>query len=143
VNREQKGKKPRIYEFDSQNTLDPITAAYMARAVDFKIGDRLYFKVFGGRYQYLLELRVAGREPVQLPSGKSVEAYKIIPFVQNLTKNGYAARLNEATVWISADERRLPIKLSSKITFGTVELELIDDKHGVQSTAAQTQQPAL
>jgi hypothetical protein len=143
VNREQKGKKPRIYEFDSKNTLDPITAVYMARATDFKVGDQLYFKVFGGRYQYLLELRIVGKERVQLSSGKPVEAYKIIPFVQNLTKNGYAGRLNEATIWISADERRLPIKLSSKITFGTVEMELVQDKQGIQSTAAESRQPAL
>jgi hypothetical protein len=143
VNREQKGKKPRTYEFNSPNTLDPITAVYKARAVDFNVGDSLYFKVFGGRYHYLLELRVVGKEPVQLGSGRPVQAYKIIPFVQNLTKKGYAGRLNEATIWISADERRLPIKLSSKITFGTVELELIQDKQGVQSTAAENRQPAL
>jgi hypothetical protein len=143
VNREQKGKKPRIYEFNSPNTLDPITAVYKARAIDFEVGDRLYFKVFGGRYHYLLELRVAAKEPVRLGSGKAVEAYKIIPFVQNLTKKGYAGRLNEATIWISADERRIPVKLSSKITFGTVEMELVQDKHGIQSTAAAGRQPAL
>jgi hypothetical protein len=73
VNRRQVGKRPKVYEFDSQDTLDPITAAYLARSVDFKVGDRLYFKVFGGRYQYLLELHVEKKEPVELESGK-VEA---------------------------------------------------------------------
>ena len=137
INRQQVGKKPQIYEFNSQNTLDPITAVYVARSVDFKVGDRLYFNIFGGRYCYLLELLVECKEPVELESGKVVEAYKIIPFIQNTTKGGYAERLNEATIWISADERRLPIKLSSKITFGSVYMELIQDKHGTQSTAAE------
>src|ERR1041385_2487807 len=41
VNRQQPGKQPKIYEFDAQNTLDPITAVYLARSVDFKVGDRL------------------------------------------------------------------------------------------------------
>jgi Protein of unknown function (DUF3108) len=140
VNRQQVGRKPQIYEFDSQNTLDPITAVYVARSVDFKVGDRLYFNIFGGRYRYLLELLVERTEPVELESGKVVEAYKIIPFIQNTTKGGYAERLNEATIWISADERRLPIKLSSKITFGSVYMELIQDKHGTQSTAAEPRQ---
>ncbi|OLC69616.1 MAG: hypothetical protein AUH87_06005 [Deltaproteobacteria bacterium 13_1_40CM_4_54_4] len=137
VNRQQVGKKPQLYEFDSKNTLDPITAVYVARSVDFKVGDRLYFNIFGGRYRYLLELLVERKEPVELESGKVVEAYKIIPFIQNTTKGGYAERLNEATIWISADERRLPIKLSSKIAFGSVYMELIQDKHGTQSTAAE------
>jgi len=138
VNRQQVGKRPQSYEFESQNTLDPITAVYLARSVDFKVGDRLYFKVFGGRYRYLLELFVEKKEPVTLESGKTIEAYRVIPRIQNITKNGYASRLNEATVWLSADERRLPIKLSSKIAFGSVYMELIDDKRGLQSTSAES-----
>jgi Protein of unknown function (DUF3108) len=141
VNRQQVGKEPKIYQFDSHNTLDPITAVYLARSVDFKVGDRLYFKIFGGRYQYLLELFVEKKEPVQLDS-TTVEAYRIIPRIQNITKRGYAERLNEATIWISADERRLPIKLSSKIVFGSVYLELVQDSRKPQSTAAEASRPA-
>ena len=142
VNRQQNGKRTKIYQFDSHNTVDPVTAVYLARSVDFKVGDKLYFKIFGGRYQYLLELFVEKKEPVELPSGKTVEAYKIVPQVQNLKKTGYASRLREAAIWISTDERRLPVKLSSKILFGSVQLELMDDKNGVQSTAAKREQPA-
>jgi hypothetical protein len=141
VNRQQAGKQPRVYHFSSGNTLDPITAVYLARSTDFKVGDKLYFKVFGGRYQYLLELFVEKKEPVALESGETVEAYRIIPRVQNLTKKGYASRFSEATIWISADERRLPIKLSSKIAFGSVHLELADYKQPTQS-AAQSPGPA-
>jgi len=142
VNRQQVGKETKIYQFDAQNTLDPITAVYLARSTDFKVGDKLYFKVFGGRYQYLLELFIEKKEPVALESGKIVEAYRIIPRIQNITKNGYASRLNEATIWISADERRLPIKLSSKIVFGTVYLELMQDKSRTQSTSTEARPPA-
>jgi Protein of unknown function (DUF3108) len=142
VNRQQVGKRAKIYEFESQNTLDPITAVYLARSIDFKVGDRLYFKVFGGRYQYLLELLVERKEPVALESGKTIEAFRVIPRIQNITKNGYASRLNDATIWLSADERRVPIKLSSKIVFGTVQLELIEDKRGLQSTSAESRRPA-
>jgi hypothetical protein len=141
VNRQQAGKRAKIYEFESQNTMDPITAVYLARSVDFKVGDRLYFKVFGGRYQYLLELFVENKEPVELASGK-IEAYRIVPRIQNLTKNGYAERFNEATIWISADERRLPVKLSSKIVFGNVNLELVQDKRATESTAVESNRPA-
>ncbi len=142
VNRQQNGKRPKNYQFDSYNTFDPITAVYLARSVDFKIGDKLYFKIFGGRYQYLLELFVEKKEPVELPSGKTVEAYKIVPRVQNLKKSGYASRLTEAAIWISTDERRLPVKLSSKIAFGSVQLDLMEDKRGTQSTAMVKDQPA-
>lgn len=142
VNRQQNGKKTKNYQFDSHNTFDPVTAVYVARSVDFKVGDKLYFKIFGGRYHYLLELFVEKKEAVELPSGKTVEAYKILPQVQNLKKSGYASRLREAAIWISADERRLPVKLSSKILFGSVQLDLMEDKQGQQSTAVKSAQPA-
>lgn len=142
VDRRQVGKKPRVYEFKSQNTLDPITAAYLARSVDFKVGDRLYFNIFGGRYRYLLELYVEKKEFVELSLGK-VEAFKVIPRIQNTTKKGYANRLNEATIWITTDERRLPIKLSSKVLFGSVYLDLVEDKRGVQSATAAPVEPSL
>lgn len=142
VNRQQVGKRPNIYHFDSSNTLDPITASYLARSTDFKVGDQLYFKVFGGKYQYLLELSVEAKEPVTMASGKTIEAYRIVPQIENITKKGYANRLNEAAIWISADERRLPIKLSSKIVFGSVYLELVEDKLGTQTTASREQRPA-
>src|SRR5512135_655402 len=137
VNRQQVGKRPNIYHFDSSNTLDPITASYLARSTDFKVGDKLYIKVFGGKYQYLLELSVEAKEPVTMASGKTIEAYRIVPQIENITKKGYANRLNEAAIWISADERRLPIKLSSKIVFGSVYLELVEDKLGTQTTASR------
>ncbi len=143
VHRQQVGKRTKIYQFDSNNTLDPITAIYLARSTDFKVGDRLYFKLFGGRYRYLLELFVEKKEPVELESGKTIEAFRIIPRIQNTTKKGYAGRLNEAVIWISADERRLPVKLSSKIVFGTVYLDLIQDKRGTEAaSAAEARRPA-
>ena len=142
VNRQQAGKRPRVYEFDSQNTLDPITAVYLARSVDFKVGDRLYFNIFGGRHRYLLELFVERKEPVELGSGKDVEAFKIIPRIQNITKDGYASRMKDAAIWISADDRRIPVKLTSKISFGSVYMELVQDQQGMQSTAAKAGQPS-
>jgi len=142
VHRQQVGKRAKVYEFDSHNTFDPLTAVYFARSLDFKPGDRLYFKVFGGRYQYLLELHVERKEPVALESGKTVEAFRIIPRTQNITKNGYAQRLNEAVIWLSADERRIPVKLSSKISFGSVRLDLIEDKHAIHSRSTEASQPA-
>jgi hypothetical protein len=142
VNRQQVGKLTKNYQFESNNTLDPITAVYLARSTEYKVGDKLYFKVFGGRYQYLLELFVEKKEPVLLESGKTIEAYRIVPRIQNITKRGYAGRVNEAIIWISADERRVPIKMSSKVIFGSVHLELIDDKRGPQSIAAEAAKPA-
>ena len=136
VHRDER-RRVKKYEFaEPPNTLDPITAVYLARSQDFKVGDHLYFNIFGGRYRYLLDLEVERREKIQIASG-SVDAFKIVPRIKNLMKKGYAERLNDASVWISADERRIPVMLSSRIFVGSVYIERIEDKVGPQAAAVQ------
>jgi len=116
------------YEFDQPpNTIDPITAVYLARSQDFKVGDHLYFNIFGGKYRYLLDLEVERRETIQIGTGR-IEAFKIVPRIKNHMKEGYAERMNEASVWISADARRIPVMLSSKIFVGNIYMEKLEDK---------------
>lgn len=125
----QRGRKIRKFEFDSPNTLDPITAAYLARSLDFNIGDQLFFNIFGGKSRYLLELEIEGREAIEIGS-KKVDAFKITPRITNITKDGYAGRVREATVWISADEKRTPLMVASKVFIGTVYIEMVSRETG-------------
>lgn len=121
----RRGSKIKTHEFASADTLDPVTAVYFARSLDFKLGDRLHFNVFGGKSRYLVTLHVAGHESIKLESGTH-DAFKIIPYVKNITKEGYAERLRETAVWISADRHRMLLKMTSKIIFGTVYLEKVE-----------------
>ncbi|MGB7950436.1 MAG: DUF3108 domain-containing protein [Candidatus Binatia bacterium] len=136
VHRDER-RKVKKYEFDQpSNTIDPITAIYLARSQDLKVGEHLYFNIFGGKYRYLLDLEVERREKIHIASG-SIDAFKIVPRIKNLMKGGYAKRLNEASVWISADERRIPVMLSSRIYVGHIYIERIEDKVGTQTAKAR------
>lgn len=138
VHRDER-RRVKKYDFDQPpNTIDPITAVYLARSQELKVGEHLYFNIFGGRYRYLLDLEVERREKIRITSG-TVDAFKIVPRIKNLMKRGYAERLNEASVWISADERRIPVMLSSRIFVGSIYIEKIEDKVGPQ--AAEVRRP--
>ena len=123
----QDGKKVNHFEFVSQSTLDPISAVYLARSVDFKIGDTLRLEVFGGKSRYLVMLDIVGKEPITVRDNK-FEAYRIVPRVWNITSSGYAERVRQATVWISADEKRKPLKIVSQAFIGSVSIELVAEK---------------
>jgi len=130
------------YEFDQPtNTLDPITAIYLARSQDLKVGDHLFFHIFGGKYRYLLDLEVERRETIRTRSG-NVDAFKIVPRIKNLANQGYAERLYEAAIWISADARRIPFMMSSKIVFGSIYVEMVNEKATPQSTIAKASMPS-
>ena len=141
VHRDER-RKVNKYEFDQPpNVVDPITAVYLARSQDFKVGDHLYFNIFGGKYRYWLDLEVERREKIQIASGW-VEAFKIVPRIKNLMKHGYAQRVNEGSVWLSADERRIPVMLSSRIFVGHVYIERIDDRVGPQVSTLRPSGPS-
>ncbi|TAJ98719.1 DUF3108 domain-containing protein [bacterium] len=123
----QQGSSVRDYEFVSQHAMDPISAVYLARSLDFKVGDALRMEVFGGNSRYLVIMDIVGREPITVKTGV-FEAYKIIPRVINLTSSGYAGRVRQATVWISADEKRRPLRVVSQVFIGYVSIDLVEGK---------------
>lgn len=129
VNRKQ-GDKVKEYEFSSQHTLDPISAVYWVRSQKFNIGDTLRMEVFGGKSRYQVVLEVVGKERITLKDG-DFDAYKIVPQVWNLSKSGYAARVRQATVWISADEKRRPLKVVSQVFIGSVSIEMAHEELNV------------
>lgn len=123
----QQGAKVKDYEFVSQHTLDPISAVYLARSLDFRIGDTLRMEVFGGKSRYLVILNIVGQERITVAAG-DFDAYKISPRVLNLSRSGYAGRVRQATVWISADEKRRPLKIVSEVFIGSVSIEMVEAK---------------
>jgi hypothetical protein len=126
VNR-QEGRKLKHFEWVSPYTLDTVSAVYLARSLDYKVGDSIRLEVFGGKSRYLVTLDVVGRERISV-KGKEADTFKIVPKVADLSKTGYATRVRQATVWITADEQRTPIRMSAQVFIGSVNIELTDGK---------------
>ena len=132
----QRGKKIDKFDFISNNTFDPITAVYMLRSLEFKVGDRVEFEVFGGKSRYWLTLDIVGRESINLDSGP-IEAYKIIPQIKNINKEGYAQRMRGAVVWVSADARKIPLRAVTSVFVGSVQLEMQTAGFPLKKAAAE------
>jgi len=125
--RRKENKRRKDFNFVSPYTLDTISAVYLARSLDFKVGDHFRLDVFGGKSRYLVTLDVAARERVRTSLGE-FDAYKIIPRVADLSKSGYAKRFREGILWITADEKRLPIKMTAQVFVGSVIIEMTEGK---------------
>ena len=123
----QKRNKVKRFEFVSRKTFDPISAVYLVRSLDFKAGDTIKMEVFGGKSRYLVTMDVVGRERIATDAGV-FDAYKIVPKVINLSRSGYARRMRQAAVWISSDEKRMLLKIVSRVFIGSVTIELVERK---------------
>lgn len=114
------GRQGSVKEFKSENfTLDPISAAFIARSLPIELGTKASFDVFNGKHRYLITCEVQGRDIITV-NGRSYDAFRVVPDVQKLTDSDGEDRLKSATLWISADSDRHVLKLESKVWVGSV-----------------------
>lgn len=112
-----------IVFFSSNQTLDPISAAFVAKSLAVSIGTQTSFDVFNGKHRYLVGFEVLGQEQLRL-GNSLVSAFKVRPSVKKLTDSEGERRLREATLWISTDGTNRILKLDSKVLVGRITAQL-------------------
>src|SRR6056297_2760217 len=99
-----------------EHALDILSAFYMFRTMDLKVGGSYKLPVYDVEKSYFLKVDVIDREVVEVPAGK-FKAYKIKPDLKSM---GLFKHKGDIFVWISADEKRIPLILKSSIIVGSV-----------------------
>jgi hypothetical protein len=113
------------HEFHSENvTLDPITAAFVARSLPLELGLKREFDIFNGSHRYLITFDVASRETITI-AGEKRDSFRVIPSVKKLTDSKGENRFRSASIWISADDERDVLKMDSKVYFGSIRVHLV------------------
>lgn len=106
--------------------VDPVTAVFRAIGSDAGPGDALWYDVWTGEIRYLVKLDVRKRETIEVPAGR-FPALQVVPHVWRI--EGRAApdtRIRRATIWVTDDARHVPLRIRSKVYFGSVSLDLLD-----------------
>jgi hypothetical protein len=104
---------------------DIMSAFYYTRTLDFshfKPGEKLHLQNFYKDSTYELDVKYKGIQTVDVEAGK----FNCI-IVEPLAKEGGLFKSEgKLHVWLSNDERKIPILVSAKILIGKVEAELIE-----------------
>ncbi|MEY4700791.1 MAG: hypothetical protein RL326_978 [Pseudomonadota bacterium] len=104
-------------------TLDPIGAAFLARSLEWNIGDTKHFDVFNGKSRYFISLSAIRRETITY-KGEKRPVIVISPQVRNLTTTKPRAKLREAFIYVSDDQDRDVLRIVSSVFIGSVITEL-------------------
>jgi hypothetical protein len=80
-------------------------------------------QVNDGRNYALAEANVVGRQTVTVPAG-TFETFVIQPDMKNLGGVFKKSKDASMTIWVTADERCLPVKVKSKVVVGWFTAEL-------------------
>ena len=114
------------YKLTATHVQDAFSMIYYFRAFDLKVGSKLESDVFVSRKVWKLTVDVLEREKVKVPAG-SFECLKVKPSV---TLNGKEQKKGQMVIWVTDDERKIPVKIQSDLPLGKINAVLTKYKQG-------------
>ncbi|HLF13990.1 MAG TPA: DUF3108 domain-containing protein [Bacteroidota bacterium] len=104
---------------------DIMSAFYFARTVDytgFRPGRRIELQNFYKDSVYPLAVKYKGRQRIEVDAG-TFDCIIIEPLV---TEGGLFKSKGRILLWITDDDRKMPVKVRTEIPIGTVEVDLTE-----------------
>ena len=106
-------------------TFDPLSVFYYSRLVDFDADGLIRCPVSDGKKCVEGQARIVKRETIKVLCGW-FETYLIEPDLEHV--GGVFEKSKDAVIriWVTADEKRIPVKIASKVAIGSFVGELVE-----------------
>lgn len=108
---------------------DSLSAVYYLRTKPLATGEPLDLEVVSGKQTYRLAVDVLEKTTVRTPAG----VFRALRVHPKMKGEGLLKKQADLWLWITDDERRLPVMIRSKLNFGTLTARLSG-----RTTAAST-----
>ena len=118
-----KGKK-KNYEIPEQ-VHDPLSAFFRIKGMPLEVGKSVYIKIFDSKKLWNVEVKVHRKERITVPAG-TFDTVMIQPMMKS---EGIFDAKGNIYIWLSDDERRIPVKVRSKIAIGSMTALLTGGKY--------------
>lgn len=132
VARRKENNAYEIKSFNIPKEAQDLVSGYFSLRTDrgerMRVNDTLSFAVFLEDTTYRIPLKYLGKDKLRTKIGK-MKAYKFSPIVPK-TKNSILASENPIITWISADEKRIPLKIEVNTKYGDIEVDIEEYQEG-------------
>jgi len=121
-----------IYTRDGQaipippNCQDALSSFYFTRTQALPIGGSVIFDYHASHRSQPIEVKVLGRQRVDTPAG-TFDCVVIEPI---LKAGGIFKNQGRLVIWLTEDDRRMPVMMKSKVTIGSINVVLTEMKQG-------------
>ncbi|MBI1798846.1 MAG: DUF3108 domain-containing protein [Candidatus Eisenbacteria bacterium] len=105
---------------------DALSSFYFTRTQALPVGGSVVFDYHASRRSQPLEVRILGRDRVHVPAG-TFDCVVVEPI---LKAGGIFKHNGRLLIWLTADDRRIPVLMKSKVTIGSISVVLQDAKAG-------------
>jgi hypothetical protein len=119
----------------AEGSLDPLTALYFTRMSEMKVNEDITRPVTDGKKNTIGVVNVVKQETIEV-SDVTYETFLVEPDTKDI--GGVFKKSDDANIhlWLTADERRLPVKIKSKVVVGSFVGELVE-KEGTRLLVKQ------
>lgn len=108
------------------NVQDALSAFYFTRYQPLPLGGSVVFDYHASRKSQPLEVKVLGRDRVDTPAGK----FDCIMVEPILRAGGIFKNKGRLVIWLTDDDRRMPVLMRSKVLMGSISVVLQEIRPG-------------
>ncbi len=104
---------------------DIMSAFYFTRTIDFrdfKPGQKIHLQNFFKDSTYQLDVKFRGRQMIEVDAGK----FNCIVIEPLAHEGGLFKGDGKVYIWLTDDDRKIPIKVSTKIVIGSIDSDLVE-----------------
>jgi hypothetical protein len=101
---------------------DPVSGFYYFRTRELVVGKPVYITVFDNKKIWDVEVQVLRKETVTIPAGK----FNTIVVKPLLKSEGIFSRKGEVHIWLTDDEKHIPVRVMLQVKIGHVSATLVE-----------------
>ncbi len=105
-------------------SFDPLSAFYFIRRVDFKGKSTIERPITDGKECIIGKLSIVKRETIHVKAG-TYDTYLIAPEIKHIGGVFEKSKNAKIQLWVTADKRKIPVKIKSKVAVGSFVGELV------------------
>jgi hypothetical protein len=106
---------------------DALSSFYYTRLQALPLGGSVLFDYHASRKSAPMEVKVLGRQKVKTPAG----TFSCVAIEPVLKAGGIFKNKGRLVIWLTDDERRMPVLMKSKVMIGSISVVLQEAKPGV------------
>lgn len=122
--KDKKKKKTEIRKLNTGNfTLDPVSAVFIVRSLDWREGVSRQFDVFDGKSRHLVTITCAGKQEKGV-LGETRETWVLVPTIQNITKGEDSSEVGAIRIYLSTDKAKEILIVEGDVLVGKIITKL-------------------
>ena len=104
---------------------DSLSSFYYVRTLNLEVGRSVYVTVFDNKKVWDIEVQVLRKERVDVPAGR----FNTIVIKPLMKSEGIFYRKGDIFIWLTDDEKRVPVMLRTKVKVGSITARLAGGRY--------------